>query len=185
MYELAHETLTCDVCGGAFERKPTGPRPRHCSASCRARACTARAKRDGRHQQWRTASLERQRASKTEKTCPYCARAFLTARPGTQITCGAPKCKRAHHAVRMREHMKLRRERERVAPAAPFTAATVFERDRWVCGICGKPVDPELMHPDPGSASVDHVIPLSRGGKHTLANARCAHLRCNQRRGTK
>ena len=35
------------------------------------------------------------------------------------------------------------------------------------------------------SVSLDHVVPLSRGGSHTLGNVRCAHLICNIRKGSK
>jgi 5-methylcytosine-specific restriction endonuclease McrA len=60
-----------------------------------------------------------------------------------------------------------------------FEPVEVFTRDGWVCGICGGGVDPDLAWPDPMSASVDHKVPLSKGGSHTLGNAQCAHLSCN------
>jgi hypothetical protein len=59
----------------------------------------------------------------------------------------------------------------------------VFERDGWACGICGGPVDAGLLYPDPMSASLDHVVPLIRGGTHTHDNLACAHLRCNLQKG--
>jgi 5-methylcytosine-specific restriction endonuclease McrA len=40
-------------------------------------------------------------------------------------------------------------------------------------------VDPRLRHPDPMRVSLDHVIPISKGGSHTYANTQCAHLLCN------
>lgn len=40
-----------------------------------------------------------------------------------------------------------------------------------------------LRYPDPMSASVDHVMPLSQGGHDDAANKRAAHLVCNVRRG--
>jgi hypothetical protein len=60
-----------------------------------------------------------------------------------------------------------------------FDRATVYERDDWTCGICNTTVTPGLDPFDPESATVDHIVPLSKGGQHTLANAQCAHLRCN------
>ena len=33
------------------------------------------------------------------------------------------------------------------------------------------------------SATLDHVIPLAKGGAHARANVRCAHLICNLRKG--
>jgi hypothetical protein len=56
----------------------------------------------------------------------------------------------------------------------------VVERDRHRCGICGTRVDPLLEYPDPMSASIDHIVPLSRGGTHTYDNVQLAHLKCNR-----
>jgi hypothetical protein len=63
-----------------------------------------------------------------------------------------------------------------------FAPIEVYERDGWTCGLCQLPVDPGLPWPDPVSASVDHILPLSQGGSHTLANVQCAHLSCNSRK---
>lgn len=30
---------------------------------------------------------------------------------------------------------------------------------------------------------MDHIVPLSRGGEHSLDNVQCAHLSCNCRKG--
>lgn len=76
--------------------------------------------------------------------------------------------------------------RARIAGASqvePFTAEEVFERDEWCCGLCDDPIEPERSWPDPMSPSVDHVVPLSKGGHHTLANVQAAHLVCNMRKG--
>lgn len=32
---------------------------------------------------------------------------------------------------------------------------------------------------------MDHVIPLTKGGNHELANVRLAHLRCNVSKGNR
>lgn len=72
---------------------------------------------------------------------------------------------------------KKRAERFGV-PYEPVNRVTVFERDGWVCGICGDPVD----HDD---ASLDHVTPMSLGGAHSYANTQCSHLSCNIRKGAR
>jgi 5-methylcytosine-specific restriction endonuclease McrA len=56
----------------------------------------------------------------------------------------------------------------------------VFARDNWVCQLCGKPVDRDAQWPDPYSVSLDHRVPLSKGGDHLYENVQCSHLRCNQ-----
>jgi hypothetical protein len=46
-------------------------------------------------------------------------------------------------------------------------------------------VNPTLTFPNPACASLDHLIPLSRGGGHKTTNVQLAHLRCNTSRGNK
>jgi hypothetical protein len=72
-----------------------------------------------------------------------------------------------------------REAQKRGADSEKFLHPEIYERDGWVCGICGDPVSPELKHPHPLSASIDHIDPLSLGGPHSRANVRCSHLTCN------
>lgn len=67
------------------------------------------------------------------------------------------------------------------AMAKPHRTSVVklCNRDGDVCGICDQPIDTDLNHPDPLSASVDHILPRAHGGSHDLANLQLAHLRCN------
>lgn len=63
----------------------------------------------------------------------------------------------------------------------------VFERDNWICGICGKPIDKKRRKPDPMCASLDHIVEISEcidagwpvEKIHTYENTQAAHLRCN------
>ncbi len=73
----------------------------------------------------------------------------------------------------------VRRGRLRGNPTERLDPLAVFERDGWICGICGKPVSKRWKSPDPRSASLDHIVPLSRGGSHTWENVQCAHRGCN------
>jgi len=61
----------------------------------------------------------------------------------------------------------------------PVLFAEIAERDRWRCSLCKKAVDPLVKWPDPKSPSLDHVVPLSRGGAHDPSNVALAHLGCN------
>ena len=49
-----------------------------------------------------------------------------------------------------------------------------------ICALCGRPVDFSLRYPDPMSKTVDHIIPIARGGHPSdLSNLQLAHLACN------
>jgi 5-methylcytosine-specific restriction endonuclease McrA len=59
-------------------------------------------------------------------------------------------------------------------PAALLTY--LMERDRKRCGICREPIRAKT---GPRRPSVDHIVPLSRGGQHELSNLQAAHYVCN------
>jgi 5-methylcytosine-specific restriction endonuclease McrA len=67
--------------------------------------------------------------------------------------------------------------------AEAFAPIDVHTRDEWTCKLCHQPIDPSIAWPDPMSASVDHIVPLSRGGAHSMANVQSAHLSCNSSKG--
>lgn len=68
-----------------------------------------------------------------------------------------------------------------------LTWRTVAARDGTDCYLCHQPTDDNdyEVHPTgaimvgPAYPSLDHVVPLSRGGSHTFDNAQLAHMRCN------
>jgi 5-methylcytosine-specific restriction endonuclease McrA len=56
----------------------------------------------------------------------------------------------------------------------------VVQNKNFICHICGRVISLEIGSPD--RLSLDHIIPLSRGGKNTKDNIAPAHRRCNQGR---
>lgn len=55
-----------------------------------------------------------------------------------------------------------------------------------VCALCGLPIDKKLRFPDPMSATVDHIVPIAKGGHPSdPQNLQIAHLICNQIKGSK
>lgn len=71
-------------------------------------------------------------------------------------------------------------------------ARMVFEREGGACFYCDEPVSMEArvyLSTDfklarlNGAATVDHIIPQSRGGGDTMGNIVCACLECNTERG--
>jgi 5-methylcytosine-specific restriction endonuclease McrA len=54
------------------------------------------------------------------------------------------------------------------------------------CGICGKHVDLSLKNGDPMAPTVDHIIPVAKGGHpSSLDNLQLAHWTCNRQKSDK
>lgn len=79
---------------------------------------------------------------------------------------------------RRKAEASRRRRRARIAGAErePYTTAEIAERDGYRCWLCNRKVNMSLAYPHPRSASIDHIVPLSRGGEDTKVNVRLAHL---------
>lgn len=59
-----------------------------------------------------------------------------------------------------------------------FSRANIYIRDQNRCQYCGKKFSSSEL-------SLDHVIPISRGGRSSWENVVCACLPCNVRKGNK
>lgn len=121
-----------------------------------------------RQAQWRTDNPDRVR----HKVSPEYARA-------------AAVVWRAAHPEKVRAYAAIYRGRKFAATVESFTPAEIFDRDDWVCGLCMGAINKATPYPNPMSVSLDHVIPLSRGGAHSRQNTQAAHLVCNLRKHNK
>lgn len=74
--------------------------------------------------------------------------------------------------IRLRRWVNLKRH----SPIIRFSRANVYARDDHRCQYCC------LRFPE-GELTLDHVIPVVRGGRKTWDNIVTACIRCNQRKG--
>lgn len=65
----------------------------------------------------------------------------------------------------------------------PKVRDEVFERDNWTCRICNELLDRDAEPNSDWYPSIDHIVPYSKGGRHTADNLRAAHRWCNSIRG--
>ena len=107
--------------------------------------------------------------------CTYCGRAF-TARAVTSRYCG--------RACKNRATVNGRRRRLAAVDARPYSKVAIFERDGWVCQLCDEPINRMALWPADDSATVDHIVPVSRGGADAAENLQAAHWGCNRAKGT-
>lgn len=185
--------LPCAECAQPFI--PKRAVQRFCSIACSS----------GRAKPWQrgkpSASIRAAQAKRTElarsvpKLCPHCAQPFVSGHgnPAYRRYCSrecATVCRRecqATHRLQLgrqadpRQASKNQRRRaaRRGLSVERFTERDIFERDGWRCQLCRATVDPVLVWPHPLSASLDHILPISKGGQHRRANVQLAHLRCN------
>jgi len=115
---------------------------------------------------------------KTPKTCKTCGGVFYSPYC-TQIYC-SERCKRK--AKSKTSSIRKRCRKYGVHYDSSVTRTKVFERDGYICQICGKPTDlndREWGTIGPLFPTVDHIIALANGGSHTWDNVQCAHAICN------
>ena len=63
-----------------------------------------------------------------------------------------------------------------------ITLRELVRRDLGICQICGDPVDDTDItngHIGRMYPTLDHIVPLSKGGAHTWDNVQLAHMHCN------
>lgn len=60
---------------------------------------------------------------------------------------------------------------------SPKQILALIESQQYRCALSGRPLTPE-------TASLDHAIPLSRGGVHDISNVQVLEYRVNAAKGT-
>ena len=76
------------------------------------------------------------------------------------------------------EYKQCRRARENNAFVESVNRIEVYNKHHGICGICKLPVSIEKF-------DMDHIIPISKGGKHKYSNCQPSHPRCNNQKGNK
>lgn len=105
--------------------------------------------------------------------CPSCKSMFEG--PKNKVYCD-PACARKH---------RTRVKAEAIARGERFRDEEIYERDGWICQLCGEPIDRAAYPPHPRSRNIDHIVPIVRGGQHTRENCQAAHRICKMAKGSK
>lgn len=182
-----YKITVCDHCGKTF--KETRDRPNiYCSRKCSMKARQMREAYYKEHEDERKKKLQEELRElldnaedilhliKYERRCKICGRLFV-AKSKTNICCSSI-C-----STRNENRMKDNRIYKNGKPDMTINLTRLFIRDKGVCQICGKDIDFDC---DPNSGeypSVDHIIPLSKGGLHSWDNVQLACRRCNWEKG--
>ena len=188
--------VRCKVCGWIFERRLGGivTKGNTGCPECRRRKAEIKKQQDiaekERIKVEQRSEQERQREAKIRalgnkiqvqielNVCPVCGN--LTTRPKY---C-SDKC--AKKVERKGKEIKRRAKVRNAMVDKDITVLGLFKRDAGICYLCGKPcrLDDYVMQNGQKQCgdwypSIDHVVPLSKGGKHSWDNVRLAHRICN------
>lgn len=113
--------------------------------------------------------------------CRVCGVSFQQMRAiGAHAYYCSVRCRALGSRDSQKQATHRRRARLHHAGCEFIRCSDIFERDCWVCQLCGRPVDKKLVWPNDAAATLDHIRPLSRGGGHTRANVQLAHWGCNR-----
>jgi hypothetical protein len=129
-------------------------------------------------------------APQREAQCRVCAATFTYQHlGGTPARYCSQRCletrRRKARSQYINAAKRLRADRITANGIENIDPTVVFERDNWMCRLCGISVKRNCHHHDPLAPTVDHIHPVSMGGPHTMANVQCAHRVCNERKNNK
>lgn len=93
-------------------------------------------------------------------------------------------------AKEVQRHKDNMRKRNRYKMAYTPESKTIslkklYERDKGVCWLCGGVCDLSLDTNDNYYPSIDHVVPITKGGKDEWSNIKLAHRICNSLKSDK
>jgi 5-methylcytosine-specific restriction endonuclease McrA len=126
---------------------------------------------------------------RTPRTCPVCDKSFVPKVWNQRYCTGyRGQCYRRAMNARQRGRPIIRGQVglpfdcDWCGQYEPISKVLVFQRDSYRCGICGEQTDHTVDFPDPLAPTLDHVVPMSKGGPHLYSNVQCAHFECNKRK---
>lgn len=183
-------TKVCECCGKKYKvNAQSYTQAMYCSKRCyeekRARRMGVRSREEyleklqgQKEETKKRKELERKKKIK-QVVCTVCGKIFRTTGKA-RITC-SKECS---------EKRKKRKNDKRINEAnnidKDITLEKLFKRDKGICYICGGICSWEDVTIEEGNytvkdkyPSIDHLIPLSRGGLHSWDNVKLAHFYCN------
>lgn len=121
-------------------------------------------------------------------TCPVCGKEFEAISSAKKYCSNRCESKANRHVYRMRRRNSYKDGRM----DKDISIEGLYAMDNGVCYLCGGKCDFNDFKIIKGTKccgntypSVDHVIPVSKGGSHTWDNVKLAHRSCNSRKRAK
>lgn len=82
--------------------------------------------------------------------------------------------------------MALRADKQGAHRVAYERNKKIILKTQDTCGICGKYVDVSIKAPNPMAPTIDHILPIAKGGHPSaIDNLQLAHATCNRQKSDK
>jgi len=143
-----------------------------CSVQCRK-------KRNAETAKQRYAEQMKTRPAYKFRQCDWCEQPIKLPYSSNSPNKYHPDCKT--QARRARDRIKTVK-RQGYRSNYLVTHEEIASRDNYTCQLCDQPVDMTLPRTSKFGATLDHRIPISKGGADTLDNLQLAHWVCNNRK---
>lgn len=189
MEEKEVQQKDCVECGTQF--KPNTSRQKYCSGKCSDKVYNRKRRESAREfsRQWRKDNAERAHATAKE----YRETHKKEERARRRRWVNTPQGREAARASARRYYEKKPEvAKSRVAQRAKAykegSATPEMIERKWLdsdqtCCVCGDIIDVGLPGSDPLGFTIEHDLPISRGGKHEIDNIFFSHKRCNSSKG--
>ena len=132
---------------------------------------------------------EQERAARMrEVSCTVCGTLFSTTNP-RRFTCSSECSRKRANTLSSRKHDKRIAKDKRIDK---IELLSLYKRDGGICHICGKQCNLDDYTVTDAAViagnwypSIDHIVPVSKGGADSWDNVKLAHRICNSLRGNK
>jgi len=164
--------IECDRCGKRFFTNAKNVV--HCNKCIREIKAEEKARREG----WKGKIIK----------CKYCGEEFEM-RSSRSKYCSEKCLNKVMNRKKEIERRERLKENGRIN--YDITLDKLIKRDNGICQICEKLIDnKDFEHDENGNfiaendyPSIDHIVPVSKGGTHTWDNVQLAHFYCNSVKG--
>jgi hypothetical protein len=207
------EILFCVICGISMIYKGIGRKKLSCSSKCKNKhdvnlrvskgnyhkektlvkchSCDTEFLTAFEHQRFCSTSC-RKRKQPVDKSrvyfykCGDCQTDFSTSRHLSGVSATAvTRCKDCQLERQRVRYRKKTLARQGTLSSPRISVELIAKRDHYICHLCNQIVDMDIKRTDKMGATIDHLLPISKGGLDTMENVALAHWICNIRKGNR